>query len=71
MRSATDLNAGAVRQLVELVGALASEVRQLRDQLGRDASPWMTTEEAAAWLKVSRDTLDKCAASPGTRMAGR
>jgi hypothetical protein len=70
MHSASDLNAGTVAQLVELVGALASEVRQLRDQLGRDASPWMTTEEAAAWLKVSRDTLDKYAASHGHEEGG-
>lgn len=61
----------AVNQLVELVGLLASEVRELRDELvARDLSPWMTTEEAAAWLKVSRDTLDKYAASHGHEEGG-
>lgn len=70
MSTSTGADADAVRQLVELVGALASELRELRDELGRDASPWMTTEEAAAWLKVSRDTLDKYAASHGHEDGG-
>jgi hypothetical protein len=60
----------AVSQLVELVGALASEVRDLRAALTRDASPWMTSDEAAAWLKVSRDTLDKYALSHGHEDGG-
>jgi hypothetical protein len=70
MSTSTGADADAVRQLVELVGALASELRELRDELGRDPSPWMTTEEAAAWLKVSRDTLDKYAASHGHEEGG-
>lgn len=70
MSTSTGADADAVRQLVELVGALASELRELRDELGRDASPWMTTDEAAAWLKVSRDTLDKYAASHGHEDGG-
>lgn len=63
---------GAVRQLLELVDALACEVRELRAELaeGRGASPWMTTEEAAAWLKVSRDTLDKYAREHGHEEGG-
>jgi hypothetical protein len=70
MSTSTGADAEAVRQLVELVGALASELRELRDELGRDASPWMTTVEAAAWLKVSRDTLDKYAATHGHEDGG-
>ncbi len=62
----------AVRQLVELVGTLASEVRELRAELAeaRADSPWMTTEEAAAYLKVSRDTLDKYAREHGHEEGG-
>lgn len=70
MSTSAGADADAVRQLVELVEALASELRELRDELGRDASPWMTTEEAASWLKVSRDTLDKYAASHGHEEGG-
>jgi hypothetical protein len=64
--------ATAVHQLVELVGALASEVRELRAELAgtRGTSPWMTSEEAAAYLKVSRDTLDKYIASHGHEEGG-
>lgn len=64
--------AAAVHQLVELVGELSSQVRDLRATLAasRGASPWMTSEEAAAWLKVSRDTLDKYAASHGHEKGG-
>lgn len=68
--STAGADANAVRELVELVGALASELRELRGELGREASPWMTTDEAAAWLKVSRDTLDKYAASHGHEDGG-
>lgn len=64
--------AAAVGQLVELVDRLASEVRELRAELasGRAGSPWMTSDEAAAWLKISRDTLDKYAASHGHEPGG-
>lgn len=70
MSISTGADADALRQLVELVGGLASELQKLRDELGRDASPWMTTKEAAAWLKVSRDTLDKYASSHGHEEGG-
>ena len=64
--------AAAVRQLVELVDRLSSEMRELRAELasGRAGSPWMTSDEAAAWLKISRDTLDKYAASHGHEPGG-
>jgi hypothetical protein len=63
--SAPATETDTLRQLVELLGRLTSEVHELRAELGRGSSPWMTTEEAADWLKVSRDTLDKYAASHG------
>jgi hypothetical protein len=72
MNAIPDIPAAAVRQLVELVDTLASEVRDLRAELAasRVASPWMTSDEAAAWLKVSRDTLDKYSASHGHEEGG-
>lgn len=72
MNAAPETVATAVRQLVELVETLAVEVRELREALAEQepASPWMTTEEAAVWLNVSRDTLDKYAASHGHEDGG-
>lgn len=64
--------AAALRQLVDRMDRLASEVRELRSQLeaARELSPWMTSEQAAAHLKVSRDTLDKYARSHGHQEGG-
>ena len=64
--------AAAIQQLVEQVEGLASELRALRSELAipRDVSPWMTSEDAAAYLKVSRDTLDKYALSHGHEEGG-
>ena len=72
MSTPTETAAAAVHQLVELVDALACEVRDLRAELAgtRTVSPWMTSEEAAAYLKVSRDTLDKYAGSHGHEDGG-
>lgn len=72
MRADPATAAAAVSQLVELVDQLSSEVRELRAELarGRAGSPWMTSDEAAAWLKISRDTLDKYEASHGHEPGG-
>ena len=72
MSATPTTSADALGQLLELVGSLTSEVRELRAQIaeGREASPWMTTEEAAVYLKVSRDTLDKYALEHGHEDGG-
>ena len=64
--------AAALRQLAQTVDRLASEVQELRVDLAvsRDVSPWMTSDGAAAYLKVSRDTLDKYALSHGHEEGG-
>lgn len=72
MSAAPKTSADALGQLLELVGSLTCEVRELRAEIadGREASPWMTTEEAAVYLKVSRDTLDKYALEHGHEDGG-
>ena len=72
MSSVPAIHNDAVSQLIELVGSLASEIRELRAKIdaSQEVSPWMTTEEAAVYLKVSRDTLDKYAKEQGHQEGG-
>lgn len=56
--------------VLETLQALMEEVRALREELGTNRSPWLTTAQAAEYLNVSADTLKRLARKHGHEDGG-
>ena len=72
-KGVSDTTANAeTSSLMDLIHGLVDEVRALRAELAasRAPSPWMTTEDAAQYLGVSRDTLDRLSSRYGHAEGG-